>query len=342
MTQALRIGLLADSTDPFWVEVRETIWQHAEPRNAGAFFGVDGFNAFAPLPPIELIEIHLSAEARMGHDALNRVEEILALNLGALVAVPFAMPVIRKLLDAGLPVISLHARDIQHPLFTSPTSLYATACLACEFLAERMGGHGRVLGIGGHGGAPETRSSRVQAALDVFAHFPGIEFVHVSTPWNYGDAYAPLCSALEGVTQRFDGVFGLSDTLALLGQKVSVQHGLLRRYATVVGINGDPLAIAAIARGDMTATVATTAAHIALEALRLACEAAQGQPLPRHFDYHPQLITIENVSEIALTKLLAIADVPSRLVGVNLRQEEQRLTQLQTSLEINRRIGSIP
>ncbi len=42
-----------------------------------------------------------------------------------------------------------------------------------------------------------------------------------------------------------------------------------------------------------------------------------------------------------MAKLVAIADVPSRLVGVNRRQEERRLIQLQTSLEINRRIGSI-
>jgi signal transduction histidine kinase len=55
----------------------------------------------------------------------------------------------------------------------------------------------------------------------------------------------------------------------------------------------------------------------------------------------PRLVTAQNVAEVAMQKLIAIAELPSRLVGVNRQQEQQRLAQLETSLEINRRIGSV-
>ena len=52
-------------------------------------------------------------------------------------------------------------------------------------------------------------------------------------------------------------------------------------------------------------------------------------------------MTAANVSQVAARKLLAIADLPSRLVDVNQRLEQQRLVQMETSLELNLRVGSI-
>ncbi len=91
----------------------------------------------------------------------------------------------------------------------------------------------------------------------------------------------------------------------------------------------------------MSATVATSATDIAEKAVALALQVAQGEPLPPRFYYKPLLIDRENVAEFALTKLAAIADMPSRLVGVNRNQEAQRVVELETSLAINRRLGSI-
>lgn len=336
MTCVLRIGLLADSADPFWVEVRETIWQLVRHQRAA-----DLDSCLSGAEAVELIDIEFIPDV---HDYAVKVEEILALDLGALIAVPFAMPLLYPLLDNGLAVIALHERPFEHPRFVKPRTLYASGKLACEFLAERIGGQGRVLVVGGRE-TREGRSSRLQAAYDVFARFPDIYLTHLPAPWDRRGALAAaqkfLASSEAVALGPIRGVFGLSDTLALVGREVCQQQNLLSADAVVVGINGDPLAIAAVARGEMAATVATSATHLATEALRLACLAATGAAFPTEFDYCPQLVTSDNVTEIALRKLVAIADVPSRLVGVNRQMEERRLTQLQTGLEINRRIGSI-
>ncbi|MEZ4610482.1 MAG: hypothetical protein R2838_09615 [Caldilineaceae bacterium] len=42
----------------------------------------------------------------------------------------------------------------------------------------------------------------------------------------------------------------------------------------------------------------------------------------------------ENVAQVSSEKLLAIAELPSRLVDVNQRQEQQRLRHVETSLAI--------
>ncbi len=336
MSGVIRIGLLADSADPFWVEVRETIWQFVhQQRASGLALCLAGAEA------VELIDIEFLPDV---HDYAAKVDEILALDLGALIAVPFAMPLLYPLLDNGLAVIALHERPFEHPRFVKPRTLYASGKLACEFLAERIGGQGRVLVVGGKE-TREGRSSRLQAAYDVFARFPHVQLIHLSAPWDRRGALEAVHEFLSGSDAAslgpFRGIFGLSDTLALVGREVCQQRNLLAADAVVVGINGDPLAIAAVARGEMAATVATSAAHLATEALRLACLAATGAAFPTEFDYCPQLVTSDNVTEIALRKLVAIADVPSRLVGVNRQMEERRLTQLQTGLEINHRIGSI-
>jgi signal transduction histidine kinase/AraC-like DNA-binding protein len=90
----------------------------------------------------------------------------------------------------------------------------------------------------------------------------------------------------------------------------------------------------------MAATVETSATNFGSQLIDLACRAAQGQVLPAHFNYELTLVTSDNVAEIMKQKLVAISNLPTRLIGVNRQEEQKRLARLETSLEINRRIGS--
>jgi signal transduction histidine kinase/AraC-like DNA-binding protein/DNA-binding response OmpR family regulator len=53
------------------------------------------------------------------------------------------------------------------------------------------------------------------------------------------------------------------------------------------------------------------------------------------------LITSQNAAEVAAQKLAAIVNLYNRMMDTRRQQQQQRLTQLQTSLEISRRVGSI-
>jgi len=99
--------------------------------------------------------------------------------------------------------------------------------------------------------------------------------------------------------------------------------------------------LVALADGSLSATVETSTLEFGSQAVELAYRAARKEVLPDHFSYQPRLVTAENLTAVALQKLLAIADLPTRLVGVNRQLEQNRLTQMETSAAINRRVGGL-
>jgi hypothetical protein len=87
--------------------------------------------------------------------------------------------------------------------------------------------------------------------------------------------------------QDYPGEIGLTARTErpTIGQ-IRCQRGHDKQRGTrdlILGINGDPLALAAIAAGRMTATVETDVDDIATRAVDLAYRAARGESLPPHF-----------------------------------------------------------
>ncbi|HWQ16185.1 MAG TPA: helix-turn-helix domain-containing protein, partial [Roseiflexaceae bacterium] len=187
----------------------------------------------------------------------------------------------------------------------------------------------------------EDGRSRLAGLAGALRRYPGVRLRHIPSAWRYEHAYPQIEVALRAFGEPPDAIFGLSDSLALAARDCARQLGLFRRGTPVVGINGDPQALAAIAEGSMTATVDTSAAEFGARAVDLACQAARGEPLPQRFPYHMHLITATNVAEAALEKLTAIANLPNRLVGVHRQRDRQRLTQIETSMAINRLVGTL-
>ena len=87
--------------------------------------------------------------------------------------------------------------------------------------------------------------------------------------------------------------------------------GIANSNTLIAGVNGDLLALAAIADGSMAATVETSASNFGSQLVDLACRAAQGQSLPAHFSHDLTLVTVENVTEVMAHKLLAPACGPA-------------------------------
>ncbi len=143
------------------------------------------------------------------------------------------------------------------------------------------------------------------------------------------------------------GIIALSDSLALMAAATLYTRGFAVREAPlveqipIVGINGDPIALAAITRGEMLATVETDPYTLGEQAVELADLAAQHRPLPVHYPFTHQLITGQNVAAVASNRLLATAALPSHLVEELGEISQQRRLQLQTSLAISHRIGSL-
>lgn len=321
-----RIGVQIEPNDSFWVQVQEVIYYTAE--HLG---DID-------LVPIEIID-PLTANPI---DEQGLLEELLARDLDALICKDILPNQLPGLLGRGLPVVYLAETPFRHPLFTSPQGLYEAAYTVGQYLAQRLNGRGYILCVGGLVTQDaDDGSSRLLGFGDALRQYPLLSFEHIPTAWDYERARRQVEDAIRHLSKPVDAIFGLSDTIALAARDAGRAAGVVDRRTLIGGINGDPLALAAIAEGSMTLTMETPASEMGRKAIELASQVVRGERLPPHFSYQPYLVTADNVNAVALQKLITIADMPSRLVGVNRRQEQNRLTQLETSIEIGRRVGAL-
>ncbi len=325
MPHTLRIGARIGSADPFWVQTREAVQQRAQQL------------------AIDLVSIDINVSSALSvEEEIAFVEELQAQELNALVCTYLPDRLVSRVLDNGIPIIHLTEATQRHPLFIAVSGYYEIAQIVARYLAEQLHGRGRILVVGGlMSREGEDGRSRIAGFCAALGDYPDLTIDHIPSAWRYERAFPQIEAAMIQLGQSFDAIFGLSDSVALAARDAGLALGLVHRRTLIVGINGDPLALSAIADGSLAATVDTPAAEFGTQAIDLAQRAALQQPLPSHFGYQPRLVTAKNVSEVAMQKLIAIAELPSRLVGVNREQERDRLIQLETSLEINRRIGSI-
>jgi Osmosensitive K+ channel histidine kinase len=324
VSHILRIGARIGSADPFWVQVREAVYQLTQQ------------------PRFKLVQIDTGSSTQSPDQLrLDLLDELLAQDIDALITAYLPDTLAYQVLEIGIPIIHLTESSVRHPLFVSPSGFFEIAQQVGYFLVDKLQGHGHILLIGGlMAERGEDGRSRIAGLQEALKAYPEMRVSHIPSLWRYEHAYPQVLEKLAQIDEPIDAIFGLSDSLALVGRDVGRELGKINESTIIIGINGDPSALAAIANGSMTATIETAAADFATQALELAERAARGEALPSHFSYKPRLVTKENVADVALQTLSSIAGIPNRLVGVNRREEQQRLTQLETSLEISRLVGS--
>jgi hypothetical protein len=82
-------------------------------------------------------------------DPSSLADELLALELNALISINLPTEVAYMLLENGLPVISCSEGEVKHDFYTRPVGLYNSATIAANFIVQRLSGFGQVLIIGG-------------------------------------------------------------------------------------------------------------------------------------------------------------------------------------------------
>lgn len=333
MAHTLRIGVQAIPDDQFFVLAYLAIEQRA--RQLG----------------IELVPVDIDNVEVEPLDYTVIVEDLLSQEIDALIILEIPKPLFLRIQERNIPVVLLAEQNgcqeencpNNHHQMVAPLGLYKATQMLVEYVIKSIQGQGTVLVIGGmcQTEMGEDGRSKLAAIQASFAPYSDIQVYHIPTSWRYDHAYPKILSELSQLKITPDIILGLSDTLAVAGRQSAEELGLLKDNTLVVGFNGDPQALAAIALGNMTATIETPAFDFGIQAVELAVKAALGKPLPQHYNFKPHLITPENVTEASAKKLIAIAELPNQLVGVNRLREHQRVTRLEKSLLINEKIGTM-
>ncbi len=164
-------------------------------------------------------------------------------------------------------------------------------------LFEAMAGRGRVVALDGPSTAPTSRA-RARGFDEALAQFPGIELAGRAVGHL---AQAPAKAAMAELLAkdaRINGVWTANDPMALGALDALEAAG---RQAKVVGINGAPDAIEAIARGTLLASADFSAFNIATIAARAALRHLRGEPVPKEILLPAELIDRSNFSRWRLS-----------------------------------------
>ena len=326
MPRAYRVGLCPLSGEPFWLQVEESIHRRAQQL------------------PLHLVPIYRDEDnpELFPPEGLGRVEALLALDLDALIGWIWPEELAYPLLESGLPIIHLSETSMRHPLSFSPGGLHDAAQMLATYLAEKMDGEGVMLIVGGlvQTGQGDNGISRIAGIQETLVRHPNIHLKHIPCAWNGEKAAQQILAAMQQITKPIHSIIGLSDELALLARDIARSLTLIDRNTLVAGINADPLALAAIAKGELTATVALFPEEFGERVTDAAYQAARKKTFVGQLEHKFQLVTASNVTEVMADKLTTLSNLPGWLAQINQQRQQQRLNQLEASLEIISRIQS--
>jgi len=216
MPHALRIGAAIDPNDSYWVQVREAAYARADQL------------------PLDLISISLMDDPQAlpseKHEAL--LEELLALELDALIAWSLPEDLTYRITQSGIPLVLLSETPARHPLLASPSGLYEIAQMGISYLAERLADQSHVLAIDSleRTGWQDSEGMIVKVR-QAFKSYPHVvpRYVTIAGRGLPEQIYSEVYRALQQINGSVDAIFGLSDHLALaardqVGRSVSLAH----------------------------------------------------------------------------------------------------------------------
>ena len=270
-------------TNPFWKACR------IGAEKAAKELGVD-MEVVAPTKPDNIEE-----QTRLVEDWIVKKPDAFAfvpVDYKALV------PSIQKANEAGIPV-TIYCNDMTNvekiTFVGSDDELFEYEI--CKFLFNSMGGKGKVVHIDGVPAA-FTAQLRKKGFERAVKEFPGIE-VLASQPGQY--RRLPASQVFENLMQRFpqiDAVVSANDDMAV-GIVEALYAAGRGAQTKVVGIDGIPDAIQAIADGKMFATADYSGHDQGYLAMQAAVRGLRGEKIPKQILLPVIIIDKDNAPKVA-------------------------------------------
>ena len=229
------------------------------------------------------------------------VENLLQRRVDALLITPSGsreiVPAVVKANEAGIPVVVVDTRVDASALGEAGGRISSFigsdnvdgGRIAGRFVAERLGGQGRVAvleGIPGH----ETGDSRLTGFREVLAEHPGLEIVSSQTAnWERDQAFNVTQNVLQSHPD-LDAIFAANDVMAL-GAVEAVAAAGRTGEIVIVGFDAQEDARIAIREGRMDATIAQNPREMGRLAVISADRLLRGETAPAEQPVRIELVT---------------------------------------------------
>ena len=195
---------------------------------------------------------------------------------------------------AGIPVVAVDTA-IENDYIASliQTDNLAAAGLAGDFLCQALGNKGKALVLGGSVGhqTGDARKNGVEEKLKAC----GVEVIGDYSDWNENRS-AELAQNTLTANPDLGAIFVAFDPGAAAAASVVTQKGLAGKVL-VVGFDALPVALKAIAAGEMAATVRQDPVKMGQEGVNLILKILKGESVEPKTMIPGVLITKDNVNE---------------------------------------------
>jgi inositol transport system substrate-binding protein len=206
-------------------------------------------------------------------------------------------PAVDRAREAGIPVVNVNSETRSEPDAFVGSRDEESARLAMGYIAERLGGKGKVMMMHGFMGQA-AQLKRAQGAREVLAEHPGMELLAEQTAeWDRAKAMSLMENWIQSMGGEFQAVFAQNDEMAM-GALLALEQAGLADEVVVVGVDAIADAVQAVKDGRLDATVFQDAAGQGGTAVETAVKLARRESLEREVFIPFQLVTRENVLEV--------------------------------------------
>lgn len=281
--EALTIGYATkSSTSPFWITCNEGAQQAAQD------YGVELIMLGPPK------ENDVVGQLAVLEDMMNREVDGLVIAPCDSVGVG---PAVERAVSNDIPVIAL-GDPIEGPDVTSfvSTDNYAASALAAEWMAEQLGGKGKIVLLNGmiaQGGGKQ----RYEGFRDKVAEkYPDMEIVFAKDcGWKDEEALKAMEDAVAA-NDTIDGVFVGWDGAALAAHTVLTEAGRIDE-TIICGFDCYPQSLKFMKEGTFEGNIAQSPYKMGYMGVEAAILAARGETVDKVVDTGVLLVTPENVDQ---------------------------------------------
>lgn len=194
--------------------------------------------------------------------------------------------------EAGIPVLAVDTAPAGGELISLvQTDNVAASRLAGEFIAQQLGGAGKVLNLQGDM-ANQTAQARNEGLHQALDEFPDITVIDQSAHWQQEEGLSITENILTS-DPDLNAIFAANDPPAL-GALQALRAAGREEDIFIVGFDAIPDAVEAVKNGDMLATVAQFPGVMGTVGVDLMVRYLNGEEVPETVDSGAMLVTQEN------------------------------------------------
>ena len=225
-------------------------------------------------------------------DLLNQDIDLLLVNPVTLEALD---PVLRRTMKSGTPVVSVVRRVKSDEAFVSfvTASDTALARLSAQWLAETLGGSGKIVVLPGQAGASPAEF-RLRAAREVFGQYPSLKILDVQyTDWSPAKGKEIMSALIQAHGDEIDGVWADSGLQGSGSVEAFLNAGIAGKdIPPHTGGDLNYMYQLAHQHGFPFCGIDYTAA-IGIDGVRIALDVLEGKSVPTRFDLNFQVVIPE-------------------------------------------------